>query len=70
MLQMPLYYSIGFNVETLHFKGINFTTWDVGGRDKIVRNNRGYNNLSICITIATFMEALLSEYRHFDICGG
>ena len=27
----------GFNVETVQYKGINFTAWDVGGRDKIVR---------------------------------
>jgi len=26
----------GFNVETVKYKGINFTTWDVSGRDKIV----------------------------------
>ncbi len=27
--------TIGFNVETIDHKGINFTAWDVGGRDKI-----------------------------------
>jgi small GTP-binding protein len=27
--------TIGFNVETLDYKGINFTVWDVGGQDKI-----------------------------------
>ena len=27
--------TIGFNVETLVYKGINFTVWDVGGQDKI-----------------------------------
>jgi small GTP-binding protein len=27
--------SIGFNVETLQYKNVNFTSWDVGGRDKI-----------------------------------
>ncbi len=29
--------TIGFNVETVEYKNINFTCWDVGGRDKIVR---------------------------------
>lgn len=27
--------TIGFNVETLEFKNISFTVWDVGGQDKI-----------------------------------
>ena len=27
--------TIGFNVETLEYKSISFTTWDVGGEDKI-----------------------------------
>merc|ERR1711975_127545 len=26
---------IGFNVETVEYKNINFTVWDVGGQDKI-----------------------------------
>ena len=28
-------YSIGFNVETVEYKNISFTVWDVGGQDKI-----------------------------------
>lgn len=27
--------SIGFNVETVEYKNISFTVWDVGGQDKI-----------------------------------
>ncbi len=27
--------TIGFNVETLEYKNISFTVWDVGGQDKI-----------------------------------
>ena len=27
--------TIGFNVETLDYKGLTFTIWDVGGQDKI-----------------------------------
>jgi small GTP-binding protein len=27
--------AIGFNVETLDYKGLNLTVWDVGGQDKI-----------------------------------
>ena len=29
---------IGFNVETVNYKNVNLTAWDVGGRDKIVRS--------------------------------
>ena len=28
----------GFNVETINYKNVNLTAWDVGGRDKIVRH--------------------------------
>ncbi|GAB2279620.1 Arf GTPase arf1 [Dionaea muscipula] len=27
--------TIGFNVETLEYKNVSFTVWDVGGQDKI-----------------------------------
>jgi len=27
--------TIGFNVETVKYKNLNFTVWDVGGQDKI-----------------------------------
>merc|ERR1712151_1394004 len=27
--------TIGFNVETLEYKNISFTVWDIGGQDKI-----------------------------------
>ena len=27
--------TIGFNVETVEYKNLNFTIWDVGGQDKI-----------------------------------
>ena len=35
MMESP-FSSAGFNVETVTYKNINFTAWDVGGRDKIV----------------------------------
>merc|ERR1712007_71678 len=34
--------TIGFNVETLEYKNLNFTVWDVGGQDKIRRLWRHY----------------------------
>lgn len=29
------FYVAGFNVETVEYKNISFTVWDVGGQDKI-----------------------------------
>merc|ERR1719408_1223869 len=34
--------TIGFNVETVHYKNINFNVWDVGGQDKIRKLWRHY----------------------------
>ena len=37
-LQAPAVYKfsfLGFNVETVEYKNISFTVWDVGGQDKI-----------------------------------
>src|SRR5579872_5150274 len=36
--------TIGFNVETVKYKNINFTVWDVGGQDKIRALWRHYYN--------------------------
>merc|ERR1712032_1512761 len=34
--------TIGFNVETVDYKNISFTVWDVGGQDKIRKLWRHY----------------------------
>merc|ERR1719359_2360067 len=34
--------TIGFNVETLEYRNISFTVWDVGGQDKIRKLWRHY----------------------------
>merc|ERR1712225_227367 len=34
--------TIGFNVETVEYKNIRFTVWDVGGQDKIRKLWRHY----------------------------
>merc|ERR1711976_1025407 len=34
--------TIGFNVETVEYKNISFTVWDVGGQDRIRRFWRHY----------------------------
>lgn len=33
----PLRLRAGFNVETVEYKNISFTVWDVGGQDKVRR---------------------------------
>ena len=32
--------TIGFNVETVEYKNISFTVWDVGGQDKVQGRNK------------------------------
>ena len=34
-LFFPYFFLPGFNVETVEYKNISFTVWDVGGQDKI-----------------------------------
>merc|ERR1712032_1768898 len=34
--------TIGFNVETLEYKNLRFTVWDIGGQDKIRKLWRHY----------------------------
>ena len=36
MLDLCLYMLLGFNVETVEYKNISFTVWDVGGQDKVI----------------------------------
>jgi len=32
---LKIFFLAGFNVETVEYKNISFTVWDVGGQDKI-----------------------------------
>merc|ERR1719262_886569 len=36
--------TIGFNVETVQYKNINFNVWDIGGQDKIRKLWRHYHH--------------------------
>jgi GTPase SAR1 family protein len=42
-----IYRCAGFNVETVEYKNISFTVWDVGGQDK-VRPSGGLNAFFEC----------------------
>lgn len=35
MFSLYFFFHVGFNVETVEYKNISFTVWDVGGQDKI-----------------------------------
>jgi GTPase SAR1 family protein len=35
MIKKKFEFKKGFNVETVEYKNISFTVWDVGGQDKI-----------------------------------
>merc|ERR1711925_43681 len=41
--------TIGFNVETVEYRNISFTVWDVGGQDKIRRLWRYYYQNTQCL---------------------
>ena len=50
----------GFNVETVEYKNISFTVWDVGGQDKIrplwrhyFQNTQGlvFGDVRVCVYV-------------------
>lgn len=57
--------TIGFNVETLEYKNINFTVWDIGGQDKIRPLWKHYyqNVGGIIFVIDSSDRARISEAR-------
>ena len=54
-LTSPPPHPTGFNVETVEYKNISFTVWDVGGQDKIRPLWRHYfqNTQGACAENAT-----------------
>ena len=51
--------TIGFNVETVEYKNISFTVWDVGGQDKIRRLWRHYfQNTQVKIAMLCFLTCI------------
>jgi hypothetical protein len=47
----------GFNVETVEYKNISFTVWDVGGQDKIRPLWRHYFQNTQATSVASFHRA-------------
>ena len=56
-------FDAGFNVETITYKGVDFTTWDVGGRSGTVSASIQFSvfHYSILITLL-FQRALIRHY--------
>ncbi|KAM3185176.1 hypothetical protein ACTXT7_006876 [Hymenolepis weldensis] len=57
--------TIGFNVETVEYKNVNFTVWDVGGQDKIRPLWRHYfqNTQGLIFVVDSNDRERLSEAR-------
>ena len=57
--------TIGFNVETVEYKNISFTVWDVGGQDKIRPLWRHYfrNTEGIIFVVDSNDRARIAEAR-------
>lgn len=49
----------GFNVETVEYKNISFTVWDVGGQDKvhIFKSCLDHSIVSLLYTLCSASEA-------------
>lgn len=55
-------FCLGFNVETVEYKNISFTVWDVGGQDKVfyltVELKKKYHKVAIddvnSVTLSNF----------------
>jgi len=58
--------TIGFNVETVEYKNVNFTVWDVGGQDKIRPLWRHYfqNTQGLIFVVDTNDQERLTEARN------
>ena len=56
--------TIGFNVETVEYKNISFTVWDVGGQDKIRPLWRHYFQVDYLFESLLFFEKSQDALRH------
>ncbi|CAH8262301.1 unnamed protein product [Arabidopsis lyrata] len=58
--------TIGFNLETVEYKGINFTVWDIGGQEKIRKLWRHYfqNAQGLIFVVDSSDSERISEARN------
>lgn len=63
-------------METVEYKNISFTVWDVGGQDKVCKTNCVLllvvfsGNTLFSVADSPSVEALLPEHPGSDLCGG
>ena len=59
--------TIGFNVETVEYKKINFTVWDVGGQDKIRPLWRHYyqNTQGLIFVVDSNDSSIFDEFLEY-----
>ena len=64
---LTLFLFPGFNVETVEYKNISFTVWDVGGQDKIRPLWRHYfQNTQVCFTIPSAIIGQLHSWLNLQ----
>lgn len=56
---------LGFNVETVEYKNVSFTVWDVGGQDKVFMIF--WSHLNLLIRDEALSVCLLSIWAPFEI---
>jgi GTPase SAR1 family protein len=67
--------TIGFNVETVEYKNISFTVWDVGGQDKVRALSvelvplQRVDSCSYCRVDPSALAPLLPEHTRSDLRG-
>lgn len=57
--------TIGFNVETLTYNNVNFTAWDVGGRDKSIKIKWNILHNILCFLIIKNYYLVRPLLRHY-----
>ncbi|KAJ0079267.1 hypothetical protein Patl1_23951 [Pistacia atlantica] len=56
--------TIGFNVETVEYKNISFTVWDVGGQDKVCEDGKIIFNFWTLIYLVVHIQ-IRPLWRHY-----
>lgn len=66
---------VGFNVETVEYKNISFTVWDVGGQDKIrplwrhyFQNTQGERDRAVPVSTSAFKASRWCIKDAFLLC--
>lgn len=57
-----VFFLTGFNVETVEYKNISFTVWDVGGQDKVCR----FSSVPYCLSWEFFENVWLEQVSNWS----